>query len=115
MDRIGKEWLWRRIYQGTLRCDEKDTLIPPGWVEEVRSKDDADELFIYMINNPERKWTFGTFIIHMEGMKEQLPGREFEEHKDWVFNNHLNKVPSFRELLRVALLVLIRCCTKLVL
>ena len=43
-----------------------------------------------MINdpNPEREWNFGVFIVHMEGMREQLKGRDFEEHKNWVFNTH---------------------------
>lgn len=32
MERLGKEWLRRRIYQGTLRLNGKDTLVPPEWV-----------------------------------------------------------------------------------
>ena len=86
----------------------KGTLLPPKWVEKVKSKEDADQLFIFLINDPEREWNFGVFIVHMEGMREQLQGREFEQHKDWVFNTHPNKIPSFRELLRVALLTFIR-------
>lgn len=90
MERLGKEWLWRRIYQGTLRLGGKDTLVPPQWVEKVRTKENADELFLYLINDPdlERPWHYGVFIVHMKGMREQLRGREFEQHKDWVFNNH---------------------------
>ena len=77
----------------------------------------ADELFHYLINDPdpERKWNFGVFIVHREGMREQLRGREFEEHKNWVFNTHPDKVPSFKELLRRALIVFIRCCTRVLL
>lgn len=117
MERLGKEWLWRRIYQGTLRLGGKDTLVPPQWVEKVRTKENADELFLYLINDPdlERPWHYGVFIVHMKGMREQLRGREFEQHKDWVFNNHSDKVPSFKELLRVDLIILIRCCTRVVL
>ena len=67
-----------------------------------------------MINdsNPEREWYFGVFIVHMEGMREQLKGRDFEVHKNWVFNTHPGKVPSFKELMRAALIALVRCCTK---
>ena len=85
-------------------------------VEKVRTTENADELFLYLINDPdpERPWHYGVFIVHMEGMREQLRGREFE-HKDLVFNNHSDKVPSFKELLRVALIILIRCCTRVVL
>lgn len=85
------------------------------WVADVKSKDDADELLIYMINNREEEWNNGRFIAHMEGMREQLPGRDFQEHKDWVFNNHSPKVPSLKEPPRVALVVLIRCCSKIIL
>ena len=79
----------------------------------MKTKENADELFHSLINDPdpERKWNFGVFIVHMEGMREQLKGRDFEEHKNWVFNTHPDKVPSFKELLRVALIVLVRCCT----
>lgn len=66
MERIGKEWLWRRIYQGNLRLGRKDTLVPPHWVEKVKSKEDADELFLFLINDPKREWNFGVFIVHMK-------------------------------------------------
>lgn len=115
MERIGKEWLWRRIYEGNLRLEGKDTLVPHKLVEKVKSKEDANELFFFLITDPEREWNFGVFIVHMEGMREQLRGRDFEQHKDWVFNNHPNKIPKFKELLRVALMTLIRCCTRVVL
>ena len=51
----------------------------------------------------------------MEGMREQLRGRDFEEHTNWVFNTHPEKVPSFKELMRAALIALVRCCTKILL
>ena len=62
-----------------------------------------------------REWNFGVFIVHMEGMREQLRGRDFEEHTNWVFNTHPDKVPSLKELMRAALIVLVRCCTKVLL
>ena len=46
-------------------------------------------------------------------MREQLKGRDFEEHKNWVFNTHPGKVPSFKQLMRAALIALVRCCTKI--
>ena len=64
-----------------------------------------------MIHDPNREWNLGIFIVHMEGMREQLRGRYYEQHKEWVFNTHPDKVPSFKELLRTALAAL-RCCTK---
>ena len=48
-------------------------------------------------------------------MKEQLRGRDYEQHKEWVFNTHPDKVPSFKELMRAALIALVRCCTKILL
>ena len=112
MERIGKEWLWRRIYQ--IELNGRNTLVAPELLEEVKTKENADELFIHLINepDPEREWNFGVFIVHMEGMREQLKGRDFEEHKNWVFNTHPGKVPSFKQLMRVALIALVRCCTK---
>ena len=40
----------------------------------MKTKENADELFDYLINDPdpEREWNFGVFIVHMEGMREQL-------------------------------------------
>ena len=107
MERIGKEWLWRRIYQNEL--NGRDSLIP--------RKENADELFIYLINDPSRvrECNSGIFIVHMEGMREQLRGRDYEQHKEWVFNTHPDKVPSFKELMRVALIIFVRCCTKVLL
>ena len=115
MERIGKEWLWRRIYQ--IELNGRDSLVPREELEKVKTKENAVELFIYLINdpNPEREWSFGVFIVHMEGMGEQLRGRDFEEHKNWVFNTHPDKVPSFKELMRAALIALVRCCTKVLL
>ena len=112
MERIGKEWLWRRIYQNEL--NGRDSLVPREELEKVKTKENADELLDYLINDPdpEREWNFGVFIVHMEGMREQLKGRDFEEHKNWVFNTHPGKVPSFKELMRAALIALVRCCTK---
>ena len=60
-----------------------------------------------------REWNFGVFIVHMEGMREQLRGRDFEEHTNWVFNTHPDKVPSFKELMRAALSFLISFFTLL--
>ena len=115
MERIGKEWLWRRIYQNEL--NGRDSLIPRKELEKVKTKENADELFVYLINDPSRvrEWNSGTFIVHMEGMREQLRGRDYEQHKEWVFNTHPDKVPSFKELMRAALIVLARCCTKILL
>ena len=78
MERIGKEWLWRHIYRSEL--NGRDTLVPPHWVEKVKTKEHADALFDYLINDPdpEREWNFGVFIVHMEGMREQLRGRDFQ-------------------------------------
>ena len=39
MERIGKEWLWRR-----------DSLIPRKELEKVKTKENADELFIYLFD-----------------------------------------------------------------
>ena len=75
MERIGKEWLWQRIYQNEL--NRRDSLIPREQLEKVKTKENADDLFIYLITDPERvdKWNFRVFIVHMEGMREQLRGR----------------------------------------
>ena len=83
----------------------------------MKTKEHADALFDYLINDPdpEREWNFGVFIVHMEGMREQLRGRDFEQHKKWVFNTHPDKVPSFKELLRVALMLFVRCCSRVLL
>ena len=113
MERIGKEWLWRRIYQNEL--NGRDSLIPREDLEKVKTKENADLLFDHMINDPTRKWNSGIFIVHMEGMREQLRGRDYEQHKEWVFNTHPDKVPSFKELMRVALIIFVRCCTKVLL
>ena len=48
-------------------------------------------------------------------MREQLRGRDYEQHKEWVFNTHPDKVPSFKELMRAALIALVRCCTQILL
>ena len=112
---MGKEWLWRRIYQ--IELNGRDSLVPREELEKVKTKENAHELFFYLINDPnlEREWNFGVFIVHMEGMREQLRGRDFEEHKNWVFNTHPDKVPSFKELMRAVLIALVRCCTKVLL
>ena len=47
-----------------------------------------------------------------EGNERTFKGRDFEVHKNWVFNTHPDKVPSFKELMRAALIALVRCCTK---
>ena len=75
MERIGKEWLWQQIYQNEL--NRRDSLIPREQLEKVKTKENADDLFIYLITDPERvdKWNFRVFIVHMEGMREQLRGR----------------------------------------
>ena len=72
MERIGKEWLWRRIYRNEL--NGRDSLVPREELEKVKTKENADELFDYLINDrdPEREWNFGVFIVHIEGMREQL-------------------------------------------
>ena len=82
MERIGKEWLWQRIYQNEL--NRRDSLIPREQLEKVKTKENADDLFIYLITDPERvdKWNFRVFIVHMEGMREQLRGRDFKQHKE---------------------------------
>ena len=48
-------------------------------------------------------------------MREQLRGRDYEQHKEWIFNTHPDKVPSFKELMRAALIALVRCFTKILL
>ena len=82
MERIGKEWLWQRIYQNEL--NGRDSLIPREQLEKVKTKENADDIFIYLITDPKRvdKWNFRVFIVHMEGMREQLRGRDFKQHKE---------------------------------
>ena len=48
-------------------------------------------------------------------MREQLRGRDYEQHKEWIFNTHPDKVPSFKELMRAALIALVRFFTKILL
>ena len=59
MELIGKEWLWRRIYQNELNGQE--SLIPREQLEKVKTKENADDIFIYLITDPERvdKRNFG--------------------------------------------------------
>ena len=62
MERIGKEWLWQRIYQN--ESNGRDSLIPRKELEKVKTKENADELFVYLINDPSRvrEWNSGIFI-----------------------------------------------------
>ena len=113
MEHIGKEWLWRRIYLNKL--NGRDSLVPRAELEKVKTKENADELFEHIINDTSREWNFGIFIAHMEEMRGQLQGRDYQKHKEWVFNTHPEKIPSFKELLRVVLVLLVRCCTKVLL
>ena len=64
MSRIGKEWLWRRIYQGMLTVEDKDIFVDPKELEKVRIKDHAAEVFVFLLRKDE--WNFGRFIVHME-------------------------------------------------
>lgn len=43
MNRIGKEWLWQRIYRNDL--NGRDSLIPREELEKVDTKEHADVLF----------------------------------------------------------------------
>ena len=90
-------------------------LLQNCWKRWKPKKMRMNYLFIWSMNLTLREWNFGVFIVHMEGMREQLRGRDFEEHTNWVFNTHPDKVPSFKELMRAALIALVRCCTKVLL
>ncbi|XP_027043165.1 uncharacterized protein LOC113671152 [Pocillopora damicornis] len=98
MERIGKEWLWQRTYQNEL--NGRDSLIPQKELEKVKTKENADELFVYLINDPScvREWNSGIFIVHMEGMREQLRGRDYEQHKEWQITEALAKVTQLHRL-----------------
>lgn len=70
------------FYRGMQTLGKK-TFVDPMYVKEVNGKDDADELFVYLIGeNIDGEWNFGRFIIHMECMREQPTGTDFEDHKN---------------------------------
>lgn len=53
-----------------LTVEDKDTFVDPKELEKVKIKDHADEVFVFMLRKSE--WNFGRFIVHMEGMRQQL-------------------------------------------
>lgn len=53
-----------------LTVEDKDTFVDPKELEKVKIKDHTDEVFVFMLRKGE--WNFGRFIVHMEGMRQQL-------------------------------------------
>lgn len=112
MSRLGKELLWQHIYK-KMQINENRNMIAKSLNGVANSKDDAKQVFVYLITEG-GAWNMGRFIVHMEYVRANLNRQDFQEHKDWVFNNHASRVPTFRELLRVPLILLIRCSTRIV-
>ena len=100
-----KEWMWKQIWnkvegqQYTSMVDGSEFLDPKA-------------IFYCQIEDTTKPFTIYHFITHMEYMREKLPQREFEKHRDWVFNNHPRTVPSFKELFREFLKLLIGCFSR---
>ena len=74
MERIGKEWLWRHIYQ--IKLNGRNTLVAPELLEEVKTKENADELFIYLINEPDPEGMKFWCIYCTHGGNERTVKRE---------------------------------------
>ena len=108
-----KEWLWRFIWN-QLEGDQND-IIWKGNYALPADVLDPQAIFAFQIEDEEsRPFTIFHFIAHMENMRVKLPRQEYDLHRDWVFNTHPNKVPSFKELVLALLNVLVCCCAQLV-
>lgn len=95
--------------------DGRNSLMPRGEIDKVKTPENANEIFESIIHDRTRPWTLGIFVAHMGEMQGRLAASDYAKHKEWVFNTHPDKIPSFKELVRVFFMLLVRCCTRLLL
>ena len=89
-----KEVLWRLLLRlsGVRKKDFENTQL---------YTDPKDELLDHMEEKKRINETFTPLhlITHMEGIRHTVPLDEYEEHREWVFNQFPHLIPSFANLL----------------
>lgn len=89
-----KEVLWRLILRlmGVRKQDFENARL---------FGDPKDELLQHMEEKRRAKETFTSMHLfaHMEGIRHTVPLKEYEQHREWVFNEYSHLVPSIANLL----------------
>ena len=105
-----KGWMWRRIWN--LYDGDRTATVWKGDYDLPANLLDPKAIFAFQLEDDERPFTLFHFIAHMENMRIKLPQRDYDLHKEWVFNTHPDRVPTFKELLVTLVFLLVRCCTR---
>lgn len=102
--------MWRRIWN--LYDGDRTATVWKGDYDLPADLLDPKAIFAFQLEDDERPFTLFHFIAHMENMRIKLPQRDYDLHKEWVFNTHPDRVPTFKELLVTLVFLLVRCCTR---
>ena len=93
-----KEVLWRLLLR--LRGVRKEDFAN-AQSYTLGCTDPKDELLDHMEEKKRLNETFTPMhlIVHMEGIRLTVPLDDYEEHREWVFNQFPHLIPSFANLL----------------
>ena len=109
-----KELIWQNCIWKALLSEEEVKQMLIQHYEDFFSDQTLDPKEVFLLEINDGKFHVYHFLVHMECMREKLSPSDFDEHKNWVFNNYPQHVPSFKVLLRTAFNVLLRCCIRMV-
>ena len=92
-----KDWLGRQVWRNADMSEKNSHLDHEYEVEQL----DPAAIFLYQVANP--PFAVFHFIAHMVIMRHALPWACYRRHRQWVFTEQRQHVPTFKQLF-VALL-----------
>ena len=93
LSEVVKDWLGRQVWRNADMTEKNNHL---GEEYEVEHWDPA-RIFLYQVANP--PFTVFHFVAHMVIMRNALPWERYRRHRQWVFTEQRQHVPTFKQLL----------------
>ena len=88
-----KDWLGRQVWRNADMSEKNSHLAHEYGVEQL----DPAGIFLYQVANP--PFTVFHFVAHMVIMRNALPWERYRRHRQLVFTERRQHVPTFKKLL----------------
>ena len=90
---VVKDWLARQVWRNADMSETNSHLSEESEVEHW----DPAAIFLYQVAHP--PFTVFHFVAHMVIMRNTLPWERYRCHRQWVFTEQRQHVPTLKELL----------------
>lgn len=97
MTEMMKDWLWRQVWRNAGMPEKYSHLCDGYEVEQLDPKRFSFIKWKTHLGKP--TFTVYHFVTHMVIMRNALPWERYRRHRQWIFTEQRQYVPTFQQLL----------------